>query len=221
MYIYWLVVILTRQRLDEMKTVSEIKFDKIIKEGFYEILKPLGFKKKANNFYLKLETIGQIINVQKSSFGNKDSISFTINTGIFVPEYWLAFYNYSGKGLPDYPTEPECLIRKRIGNLRNQHDTWYYIKEQTDEQQLITEMRKNLTEFILPYFDRLNSTEEMLEELDKSNMMITPLGKLIVYGEFKQFGKAKREYEALLSNKINPYFLLTVKEYGQKYELDK
>ena len=49
-----------------MKTISEIKFDKVIKDGFHEILKPLGFKKKANNFYLKLDTIGQIINVQKS-----------------------------------------------------------------------------------------------------------------------------------------------------------
>jgi hypothetical protein len=204
-----------------MKTISEIKFDKIIKNGFHEILKPLGFKKKANNFYLNLDTIGQIINIQKSSYGNKDSISFTINTGIFVPEYWLAFYNYSDKGLPEYPTEPECLIRKRIGNLRNQHDTWYDIDERIDEQQIIEEMKNNLTNFILPYFDRLNSTEKMLQELDKADMMMSPLGKLIVYGEFKQFDKAKREYEGLLKNKINPHFLMTVKEYGQKYLLDK
>lgn len=51
------------------------------------MLKPLGFKKKENNFYLKLDTIGQIINVQISRWGNKDNISFTINAGIFVPEY--------------------------------------------------------------------------------------------------------------------------------------
>jgi hypothetical protein len=204
-----------------MKTASEIKFDKIIKEGFHEILKPLGFKKKASNIYLKLDTIGQIINVQKSVYGNKDSISFTINTGIFVPEYWLAFYNYSDKGLPEYPTEPECLIRKRIGKLRNQNDTWYDIKEGTDEQQLITEMRKNLKEYILPHFNRLNSTEKLLQELDKADIMLAPLGKLIIYGEFKQLDKAKREYERLLSNKINPHFLLTLKEYGHKYGLDK
>lgn len=203
-----------------MKTLSEIKFDKIIKVGFQEILKPLGFKKKSNNFYLKLDTIGQIINVQKSSFGNKDNIRFNINTGIFVPEYWLAFYNFRDKGFPEYPTEPECLIRKRIGELRNQHDTWYDIKERTDEQQLIDEMKKNVTNFILPYFDRVNSSEKMLQELDNSNMLMTPLGKLIVYGEFKQFDKAKREYEWLVNNKINPQFLLTVKEYGLKYGLE-
>jgi Domain of unknown function (DUF4304) len=202
-----------------MKTTSETKFDRIIKEGFQELLKPLGFKKKTNNFYLKLDTIGQIINVQKSQWGTKDSISFTINTGIFVPEYWLAFYNFSDKGLPDYPTEPECLIRKRIGMLRKQDDTWYDIKERTDEIQLIAEMKNNLTEFILPYFNRLNSREKMLYEIENEDMMLTPLGKLIVYGELKLFEKAKLEYEKLLRSKLNPVFLVTVKEYGQKYGL--
>lgn len=74
------------------------------------------------------------------------------------------------------------MIRKRIGDLRNQHDTWYEIIERTDEQQLIDEMKKNLTNFILPYFDRLNSSEKMLQELDNADMMMTPLGKLLVYG---------------------------------------
>jgi hypothetical protein len=210
-----------------MKTVSEIKFEKVIKGGFHELLKPLGFKKKVNNFYLQLDTIGQIINVQKSAWGNKDSISFTINIGIFVPEYWLAFYNKSDKGLPDYPTQPECLIKKRIGELRNQHDTWYDINERTDEQQLISEIKKNLTDFILPYFNRINNTERMIQELDNSNIMsdpfmiMSPLGRLVVYGEFGQFDKAKSDYEFLLNNKTNPYFLLKLKEYGQKYGLDK
>ena len=38
-----------------MKTSTEVKFDNIIKQGFHEILKPKGFKKKGNNFYLKLK----------------------------------------------------------------------------------------------------------------------------------------------------------------------
>lgn len=203
-----------------MKTISQIKFDKIIKEGFHKILKPLCFKKKTNNFYLKLDTIGQIINIQKSVFGNKDNIRFTINTGIFVPEYWLAFYDYSNKEVPDYPTEPDCMIRKRIGGLRNQYDTWYDIKEQTDEQQLIEEMKKNLNNFILPYFERINSTEKILEGLDKADIVMTGLEKLIFYGEFKQLDKAKQEYERLLNKKINSHYLMQVKKYGQKYGID-
>jgi hypothetical protein len=203
-----------------MKTVSGIKFDRIIKEGFQELLKPIGFKKKANNFYLKLDTVGQIINIQRSSSGDKDNIRFTINTGIFVPEFWVVFYDYRDKGFSDYPTEPECLLRKRIGALKNQQDTWYDINERTDEQQLLFEMRINLTDFILPYFNRLDNTEKILQGLDSGNIIISPIEKLIMYGEFGKFDKAKQEYEQLLNNKKNPHFLMTVKEYGQKYSLD-
>ena len=204
-----------------MKTVSQKKFDSVIKEGFQELLKPLGFKKKANNFYLQHDTLGQIINVQKSRWGNKDSTSFTINAGIFVPEYWLAFDNFNNQELPTYPTETQCLIRKRIGELRDQNDTWYDINERTDEQQLISEMRNNLTDFILPYFSRLSSTEKMLQELDSADVMMSPMGKLIVYGACGQFDKAKQAYEQLLSKSTNLELLLKVKQYGQKYGLDK
>ncbi|WP_416171449.1 DUF4304 domain-containing protein [Algoriphagus boritolerans] len=48
-----------------MKTGTEIKFNKVIKDGFHDVLKPLGFKKKANNFYLQRQELGQIINIQK------------------------------------------------------------------------------------------------------------------------------------------------------------
>lgn len=120
-----------------MKTLTQIKFDSIIKCGFHEILKPLGFKKKAHNFYIQLEDIGQIINIQKSQWGSKDCISFTINTGIFVPEYWLGLDYNKNKELPKYPTEPECFIRKRIGEIRQQNDTWYKIEDDTDEKKLL------------------------------------------------------------------------------------
>jgi hypothetical protein len=202
-----------------MKTATEIKFDKLINEGFHEILKPLGFKKKANNFYLQRQDLGQIINIQKNSWYSKDHIHFTINTGLFLPEHWLGLTYNQGKGIPLFPTEPECLIRKRIGELKGQHDTWYDIEEKTDENKLIIEMQLNLEKYILPYFDRTKTKEAFLNILDSEKLILAPLGKLIVYAELKQFDKAKNEYLTILKEKTNPLFLETVKEYGKKYGL--
>lgn len=204
-----------------MKTQTELKFDKIIKEGFHEILKPLGFKKKGNNFYLQLQDLGQIINIQKSAYGSKDSISFTINTGLFIPEYWLEVYNYHDKDIPAFPTEPECLIRKRIGALKNQKDTWYDLNQSTDENSIIIEMRENLNEFILPYFGTVKTKQDYLDLIDNEKLFIEPLAKLIIYSQHKQFDKAKIEYTKLLSEKWrHPSFIATIKEYGLKYGLD-
>jgi len=205
-----------------MKTPTEIKFDKVIKEGFHEILKPLDFKKKGNNFYLQLEDLGQIINIQKSTYYSKDHIKFTINTGLFVPEFWLAYYNFSDKGIPTFPTEPECLVRQRIGELKKQIDTWYDIDNNTNVDNLIMEMNDNINNYILPYFDTHNSKDGILFGLDNNTLKTERLGKLITYGEYKKFDKAKIEFEKLNSEKgINPTFRLTIKEYGQKYRLDQ
>lgn len=204
-----------------MKTVSGLTFDEVVKSGFHEVLKPLGFRKKANNFYKSVNTIGHVINIQKSISSTKSNILFTVNLGIFVPEYWLTVYNYHNKGVPDFPTEPECAIRTRIGNLKNQSDTWYEISEQTDKGTLIAEVTKNLTDFILPYFNRFTNTEQMLQELDRPDVMTSPLTRLILYGELRQFMKAKQEYDALILKNTNPQFLSTLLGYGEKYGIDK
>lgn len=202
-----------------MKTETQEKFDKVIKEGFQEILKPLGFKKKANNFYLQLEELGQIINIQKNKWSTKDEISFTINTGIFVPEYWSIVYNYQNEEIPKFPTEPTCLIRKRIGELRKQNDTWYELKNSTNENIIIEEMKSNIIDFILPYFENLNTKQKLLSEIE--SLLVSPsLSKLITFAELNQIDKAKTEYQKLLTKETNPYFLTNVREYGRKYKLE-
>ncbi len=101
-----------------MKTDTQIKFDTIIKEGFTPLLKPLSFKKKALNYYRRLAEVGHIINIQKSSYGDRDHIKFRINIGIFEPKFWLGYYDFKHTGqVPDYPTEPVCLIRKTINDF--------------------------------------------------------------------------------------------------------
>ena len=178
--------------LKQMKTNTQIKFDKIIKVGFHEVLKPIGFKKKANNFYLQLEEVGQIINIQKSTFGTKEEIRFTINTGIFVPEYWRGLAYNHNKEIPSFPTEIDCLIRKRIGRIRYQCDTWYDINENVDANELIQEMKTNIIDFILPYFKTIDTHKKLLKILETESLFMTPIGKLIVYAELNQTEKAKK-----------------------------
>lgn len=202
-----------------MKTVTETKFDTIVKEGFHGVLKPLGFKKKGNNFYLQLPDLGQIINLQKSSFGSKDHIKFTINTGVFIPEYWLEEFARQSKMVPVFPTEVECLIRKRIGEMRYGLDTWFDVTDTTDEIALIAEMKKNVTDYILPYFNDLNSKQKIVTYFEKDDLHIGRLSKLIILAKYGEQEKAKDLYESLLQTEKRPYHLEEIKEYGTKFGL--
>lgn len=119
--------------------------------------------------------------------------------------------------MPSFPTEPECLIRKRIGELRKQHDIWFDVDAKADEGKLISQMRENLERFILPYFDTVSTTQDALSLIDGERLHLQPLGKLIVYCELNLTDKAEAEYESMFQQQLDPHFLETVKEYGQKY----
>ena len=199
-----------------MKTRAESIFDKVIKDCFHKTLKPLGFKKKGNNFYLPLSGLGQIINIQKSMYGTKTEISFTINTGIFIPEYFLAAYTYETE-IPDYPTEPSCAVRQRIGQLRGENDKWYEINENTNEQTLLAQMQENLDDFILPYFAKTSTRELFIQALDILPLTLPILGKLMLYGVLKEFEKARQEYEIVIQENNSVRVLNDAKELMNRY----
>lgn len=202
-----------------MKTETQEKFDRIIKESFIEILKPLGFKKKANNFYLPLEKIGHIINIQKSYYSTKDDIRFTINVGIFSPEYWLACFNYHNKDVPAYPTEPECMIRERISSMRGLPDIWYNITTATDIEELIAEMKYNISSFILPFFEKLNTVQKLINELEASETLLHTAAKMTFFTELKLLDKARAEYRKISKERYNPQQMVNLKDYAEKHGL--
>jgi len=202
-----------------MKTIAESIFDKVVKDCFQKTLKPLGFKKRGNNFYLQLSELGQIIHIQKSSYGTKSEISFTINIGIFIPEYFLAYYTYTTE-IPDYPTEPSCAVRQRIGKLRGENDLWYTINDNTNEHTLLTQMQENLSLFILPYFSKTATKELFIQALDTMQFNLSILGKLILYGELKEFEKARKEYDTVVRENASIRVLNDARDLFVKYELN-
>jgi hypothetical protein len=200
-----------------MKTDTQIKFDTIVKEGFTPVLKPLSFKKKALNYYRRLAEVGHIINIQKSSYGDRDNIKFRVNLGVFEPRFWAG--SHIGQ-LPDYPTEPVCLIRKTINDLRGRKDLWYEIHNYTDEQKLIKEIQEDIQQYILPFFDQLDSVEKILSALEKdSNLLGITFDLLIFYAEHGQKEKAQTVYNQLLQ-KVNPLAKPTLEGYAKKYNLN-
>ena len=200
-----------------MKTDTQIKFDTIVKEGFTPVLKPLSFKKKALNYYRRLAEVGHIINIQKSSYGDRDNIKFRVNLGVFEPRFWAG--SHIGQ-LPDYPTEPVCLIRKTINDLRGRKDLWYEIHNYTDEQKLIKEIQEDIQQYILPFFDQFDSVEKILSALEKdSNLLGITFDLLIFYAEHGQKEKAQTVYNQLLQ-KVNPLAKPTLEGYAKKYNLN-
>lgn len=205
-----------------MKTDTQIKFDTIVKEGFTPLLKPLSFKKKALNYYRQLSEVGHIINIQKDRYSHRNYIKFRINIGIFEPKVWLVMYDFKHTGqVPDYPTESVCLIRKTINDLRGRKDLWYEIHNYTDEQKLIKEVQEDIQNYILPFFDQLDSVEKIFSALEKDPYLLdTPITPLFFYGEYGKTEKAQVVYDELLKD-INPLAEPALEGLAKKYGLKK
>ena len=200
-----------------MKTNTQIKFDMIIKEGFTPLLKPLSFKKKALNYYRQLSEVGHIINIQKDRYSHRNHIRFRINIGIFEPKFWAVRYDFKHTGqVPDYPTEPVCLIRKTINKLRGRNDLWYEVDENTNEQELIKRVQEDIQQYILPFFKQYDSVEKIFYSADS---IFPSFGALVFYGEHGYIEKAQKEYNELLQG-VNPLAERTLKGYAKKYGLN-
>ena len=144
-----------------MKTISEEKFESLL-QNCHLILKAIGFKKKGNNFFLRKEGFGQHISFQKSQFGTKDHIIFTINTGIFLPEYWRTLnYNY-GKSIPNFPSHTDCMLIKRIGQLKQDIDIWWDVNINTNTNELTEIILKDIKTVVIPYFDSIKTKKELI-----------------------------------------------------------
>ncbi len=143
------------------KTFTENKFEKMVKDLIAPLFKAKGFKKKRYNFYKGFDTFGWHFNIQKSAYGSKDQISFTFNCSIFIPEIYREHCTVP-RSIPEFPAMSECHISKRIGILINNHDYWYDLDESVDFEQLKGTIYKHLTEYVFPFFEKLQSMENIL-----------------------------------------------------------
>lgn len=116
---------------------------------FTSILKPLGFTRKENRFFL-INSDGNfgIIDFQRSNVNKGESnFSFTINLGVHsisVPK----FYNESQSEIPKIE---DCHWRKRIGQLFGSgEDYWWQVDNSTNLNELVNKIRIILINKAIP-----------------------------------------------------------------------
>ena len=156
-----------------------------MKQLLWPLFKERGYKKTGANFrYYDPSGWGKILNIQKSQFSDRNSISFTLNTGLYLPEterLWL----WSGQISGEKFLEPDCLIRKRIGVLNgSQQDSWYELDEQSEPAILLHRVQQDVLDYVLPYFNRIQRLDDILQQLQQERYpnSILAIKTLFVYG---------------------------------------
>ena len=145
------------------KTVTQSRFDKLVSETLWPLFKVRGYRKTGNNFrFYDSSGWGKIVNIQKSSFSDRNAIKFTVNTGLYLVKADTMFELAKAASF----LEPDCLVRKRIGNLNGlQKDLWYELTDLTSESELEQEVKHDFNSFIVPYLDKIQSETDICQQI--------------------------------------------------------
>lgn len=105
------------------KTDVERAFDRMLKEHVAPVLKLHGFRRKGLNWHLRRDAEAKawgVINVQKSAWGDRNDIRFTLNLGVRA--------DANAKDATRAPSIRRCHESIRIGQLSPQkQDLWWKI----------------------------------------------------------------------------------------------
>jgi hypothetical protein len=133
--------------------------EQIIKDDITPLLKAKGFKKQGRNFFKDLGDIGWCFNIQSSLYNHQESVNFTFNVGIFVPSAYEIYYDEQS---PKFPKEYDCIVRKRISELKDvSKEEWYSYNEKVISDKLIKQLKADVEGYILPFFN-IDNTDELI-----------------------------------------------------------
>lgn len=161
MLILGILIKIDRHKLPKMDIQGKRTF---VFEKITDYLKDNDFKKRGNHFCKSNGEIGYCVNIQNDKWNDANQIRFTLNVGIFTGAFWLECEDFKNTGIiPTFPKEYECAIRYRIGGLLPvKEDKWYCITSGTDVMKLCSEIERDLTEYILPFFARYNTASDVI-----------------------------------------------------------
>jgi hypothetical protein len=145
------------------------RFRQIIREAIDPILKPLGFVKRGQVYRKQLPELWWVMDVQRSRWNTSQECDFTCNVGIHVPNVRSMYYPEYPE--PELPDVPHCIINARIGALNpdRELDLWWRLRiddEQSVDETIKGELNKELTLFVLSFFERFRTRTDAIAYLE-------------------------------------------------------
>ncbi len=159
-------------------------------------LKEMGFDKKGNNFYIKVNNNYGIVNFQNSKESTKSAVKFTINFGVYSDMLGKVLdYNYNIRNTPDVY---QCQWGARVGYyMPGSPDFWWVFNITDDLNSICTSVLDIVNEIIIPEISKRITDEGLLNcWLNNSYYGTTEIGRfkglttlLKVKGDFDNLNK--------------------------------
>ncbi len=145
----------------EAEAMSRLK--RLTKGTIHPILSSVGFRRKGLAWNRTRAALVDVIDFQVSKASGPDSEHFTLNAGVFVPEFYRIVWQ---KEPPQFVPEAHCVVRRRVGELLSPTperalDKWWWLKSDDATAECEGEIVKAVTENVLPFLGAIRSARDV------------------------------------------------------------
>jgi hypothetical protein len=117
-------------------------------------LVPRGFTRKKTTWNRAHGPLVEVVDVQTSKSGD----TVTMNVGVLSKPIYVACWGHDAK---QFAEEPECTVRARVGQLIDNKDRWWDVGSTSAGDEMV----ECLLDRVLPFLERMQSSEEMRDWL--------------------------------------------------------
>lgn len=167
-------------------------FKELIK-ALTPILKPIGFSKKGNSFYLEAGKNYGIVNFQKSRDSTKDVTKFTINFGIYSDVLGQLQYGYNNSVKPEVE---QCHWEARVGSfMPGSPDYWWNVSTSDNLSGITSNVMEAVQSIVVPEINKRLSDEGLINSwMNDSYAGTTEIGR---FKYLTTLLKAKGDFDTL------------------------
>ena len=149
------------------------RFERVIQRSFVKPLSLRGYERKDNQFYLKSGRVGKLLTIQRDPEPTHRGqiVIFTIHVHITSDDFWALHHpDQPAPVLSFYPFQgyPHIVLHRHLGHFygKLRGSQWLALDATVPEQTMIVFSRDLLATRILPYLDRINSIDDILNEFE-------------------------------------------------------
>ncbi|MCE6987454.1 DUF4304 domain-containing protein [Dyadobacter sp. CY323] len=150
-------------------------FKELIK-ALTPILKPMGFSKKENSFYLEAGKNYGVVNFQKSRESTNEVVKFTINFGIYSDVLGKLQYDYNSSAKPEVE---QCHWEARVGSfMPGSPDYWWNVSTSDNLSGITSNVKETVQSIIVPEINKRLSDEGLINGwMNESYAGTTEIGR--------------------------------------------
>ena len=198
-------------------SVINKKFERVIERSFTHHLVMRGYQQKDNQFYLKSDRIGKLVTIQRDldhTYYHQVAI-FTIRVQILSDDVWEL--NHPGQALPVFPFDgyPYSIFDRNLGQFygKKRGTQWVALDATVPEQTIISYLNDLLLTRILPYLDRFNSVDDILQECGR--MGFSHL-RMLLFARLGRKEEARAELKKLIASRHQLEFRTNIVKVAQR-----